>query len=487
MKNKDSVAKGSGSVVISRLLGMVLSFALFIALARHSDIEAGIFRTVFTYFIIAESLGMLGMHRWLVTEVAPDNASRWKIFLSMTSVSLAASAVLSVIYLGIAYSGFYDADLSLGLKLAALAVIPSGLFQCVQSTLLGVGKSYLLGTYNFFEYFIRCTVSMILIYLDFHVTTIIIVFVVTRWIVALYGFRMIKQMLGATTFYFRRSDVVHVLKDAPRFILIIFSFLAIRSTAMVLLPAFSDEAEAAVYAAAYQLFDMILIIPSVLALTSNNLFVNKANLSDAALRRVTTQLTYLTSSLMFPCIAIVILLSSNVVFLLYGERFGASSTVLVVLMVVSGVTMVDQVLSQVMITRKDYKNDMISVFIGGMCVLITTLISVGILKLGAFGASIALLVSLCITVIVRIYILRLLFAPKLLLRSIWRSLVASFIVYIIFKFILIFSPLTIPKYSIIYIVILTPIAISFYLVFLYFLGGISDSKLRRAKNFLFNS
>jgi len=60
-QKRDSVAKGGSSVAIARMVGMVFSFLLFILLARKSAESAGMFKTVMTYVIIAESLGMLGL------------------------------------------------------------------------------------------------------------------------------------------------------------------------------------------------------------------------------------------------------------------------------------------------------------------------------------------------------------------------------------------------------------------------------------------
>ncbi len=485
MKNKDSVAKGSSSVVVSRLLGMSLSFALFIILARHSDVEAGIFRTVVTYFVIAEFLGMLGMHRWLSTEIAPDDARRWPIFFSMTTITVAVSTLLALIYAAVAFSGFYDADLSLGLKLAALAVIPSGIFQCVQSALVGIGKSHMLGMYNLSEYLVRCSISIVLIYFDYSVITVIIVFVVTRWVVAIYGLKVLCRLLEAGSWVLDKADLKHVLKDAPRFMLIIVAFLLLRNVAIIVLPAFSGESETAVYAVAYQLFDLILIIPSVLALTSNNLFVNKAQHSLPALRRATTQLSYLTSGLLFPCIAVVIIFAYNLILFLYGDQYMGSSPVLVLLMLASGVAMVDQVLSQVMMSRKDYNNDMISICVGGFTGLGLTLALVPFQ--GAYGAALAILLAFLLTVVARIWILRDVFPYKLLVMSSWRALLASSITCLLFLGILKIPFLEFVSDSKFLWIVLAPFALLLYAGLMYGLGGLSSAKLARTKQFLFNS
>jgi len=129
----DSVAKGSSSVAFSRLIGMAFSFLLFILLARQSAEDAGVFRTVLTYIIIAEFLGMLGLHRWLAAEIATLREKRWSLFWTTNIFTFCVSIILVLIYTAIALSDIYDTEVKLGIIIGAFAVIPAGILACVQS------------------------------------------------------------------------------------------------------------------------------------------------------------------------------------------------------------------------------------------------------------------------------------------------------------------------------------------------------------------
>ncbi|MDI1297806.1 oligosaccharide flippase family protein [Methylotenera sp.] len=484
MSKSDSVVKGGGSVAIARMLGMVLSFLLFLVLARHSPQDAGVFRTVVTYLVIAEFLGMLGMHRWLATEMASENKGRWALFLATNSVMLGVSIFLIITYLSISYLDVYSPGIDHGLKLAALSIIPSGIYQCVQSALIGVGKTYAVGKYNGIEYLIRCTVSILLIYLNFSVTDVIWVFVLTRWGIAFYSFYVLSQMLEADHWLPNKKDVAYVLRDAPKFLVIIFAFLTLRNAALVLIPALISDAENAIFGVAYQLFDMILLIPSVLAVTSNHVFVNKANQSNVALRRVSTQLVSITSLALFPCIAITAAFAQNFLMFLYGDHYLLAKHALMLLMIASGLVMVDQVLSQVMTARKDYKSDMISILVGGLSAAALTVVLV--MHSGATGAALALVLAMLATVIIRLRLLRSVFPIKLLLLSTWRPSLASLITFIFFDMGLklsMFSVLANGKYLWIFCV---PIALILYVFLLYVMGGITLAKRTRIRQFLFH-
>jgi O-antigen/teichoic acid export membrane protein len=484
MTKKDSVAKGGGAVAIARMLGMVLSFLLFLILARHSAEEAGVFRAVLTYLIMGEFLGLLGMHRWLSTEIAQKNQQPWQLFLATNAVMVVVAVVLMLIYWIIAYSNIYTPDINLGLKLATLSLIPSGIYQCVQSALVGIGKTKTVGHYNAFEYVLRCTVSIALVYFGFHITYVILVFVCSRWIIGLYGFVQLSRHLYADSWQPSKQKMAEVIKSSPKFLIIIGAFLLLRNSALVMIPAIIGEKETAVFGVAYQLFDMILIIPSVLAITSNHVFVNKASQSQVALKRVSSQLVAITSLALFPCIAVTAAFSHNFLLFLYGNEYITARYALMFLMAASGLAMIDQVLSQIMTARKDYRGDMDSILVGGISTAALTYLLT--LYFGASGAAFALLVAMLLTVIVRLVKLKTIFPIKLLLLSIWRPAVASFIIFIL-SFTALKTPLMQSVASSKYLWIgVVPLVLCLYGLIVYAIGGINLAKSNRIKQFLFH-
>lgn len=482
MSKKESIAKGGSAVAGARLLGMLLSFFLFLIIARHSTSYAGIFRTVITYLVIAEFIGMLGMHRWLATEITANPKRQWSIFLATNTVMFVVSLLLIAAYLLISTNGIYSADVNLGIQLAVLSLIPSGIYQCVQSTFIGIGRTYIVGVYNAVEYIIRCTVSILLIYLNHPITEVIGVFVATRWLVALFGLYQLTSILGAHKWKPSKTDIQHVLHDAPKFLMIIAGHMSLRNAALVMIPALINEDGVAYFSVAYQLFDMIMIIPSVLAISSNHVFVNMANQSSTALSEVSTQLLSITSIAMFPCIAITAAYATNFLSLLYGNHYIIAAQALAILMVASGLTMIDQVLSQIMTAKKDYSSDMHSILIGGISAALLTYVL--ILHGGINGAAIAYLIATVITVITRIKLLNTSFSFNTVLNSIAPPLMSALLIYLLCSYLLTLDQFAFLAHSKYLWMISVPFVLVLYSLILYLLGGLNQAKIKSIRTFL---
>ena len=483
-KKKDSVAKGGGSLMIARLLGMGLSFVLFLVLARHSAADAGFFRTVVTYILMAEFLGMLGLHRWLSTEIAPEGPHRWSVFLATTAFTIGSSLLLTVIYVGVANFGLYSPSLSQGILWGALAVIPSGIFSCVQSALVGIGQSHNMGKLTLIESLVRCLASIGLILLHYPVIDIVWVFVITRWMIALIGLYSLTKTLHADTWVPKRALLKQVAWQAPRFAIIILAFVLLKNAGLVILPALHNEAEAGVFAVAYQLLDLILIVPSVLAVASNNLFVNKANQSDVSLRKISAQLVSITSLALFPLAAITAGFAQNFLLFLYGSHYLDARNSLMFLMLAACFMMVDQVLSQVMVARKDYQSDMRSILLGAVSAVVLTVIASH--RYGATGASAALAMAVLLAVLARLRFLQKVFPVKLLWLTTWKAIFSSVLIFLlcIFSFSLpLFASFATSKYL---WMLCVPALLAIYAFLIYVLGGLSLSKKQRMKKFLFH-
>lgn len=481
---KESVAKGGGSIAIARILGMVFSFLLFLFLARHSAADAGIFRTAVTYILIAEFLGMLGLHRWLATEIAVEGKRQWPLFVATNFFTLCISCLLSIVYIIVSYSHLYSAELNESIRVSILAVVPSGIYSCVQSALMGIGRNHAIGKLNLLENVVRSVVSLVLVALKFPVVDIVWVFVMMRWCVAILGWCILKNYLHGHDWKPQWALVREVAKEAPRFAMIIVAFLVLKNAAMVLLPALTSEVEAAEFAVAYQLFDLILVIPSVLAMTSNNLFVSQANTSDGALRKVSTQLITLTSIALFPLIAITAGFAEHFLQFLYGDHYLASKACLMMLMLAAGLMMVDQVLSQMMLARKNYHNDMLSITAGGLTAALLTVWLAS--HAGAFGAAAALMCAIVMTICVRLFLLKNVFPFSLLVLSVWRPTVAATVVFSAILLVFHLDVLSAVAQSRWLWLLFIPIFMILYVIFIYMLGGITLAKRLRMKHFLFH-
>jgi O-antigen/teichoic acid export membrane protein len=483
IKKRDSVAKGGSTVAIARMIGMVFSFLLFIMLARHSAEHAGTFKTVMTYIIIAESFGMLGLQRWLAIEIATIKKARWALFWATNVFTLCVSIILLMIYIGISQSTIYTIEINDGLLLGALAVIPSGVYACVQTALLGIGKSSYLGKLNMSENIIRCVIAIGLVLLEQSVYLIILVFVATRWLVACYGFYYLKTLLNGHSWFIDPAYIASIKKAVPKFAMIVFSFLVLRNAGLLVIPALHTVTEAATFAVSYQLFDLILILPSVLALTTINLFSNKADSSIAGLKKTAIQLSSIIALMMFPLIAITCVFASNFIVFLYGSQYANGEMTLILLMLAAGFSTIDMVLSQIMQARKDYYHDMVSVVFAGATALIFTFILV--LHYGAKGAAFALMIANVVNIAIRLRYLKPIYQFNLLILSIWKPLLASLLIYVSSQMLLEtvdFKWIVDSKYL---WMLCIPLLLTLYVFLIFILGSLKSSHRNRIHHFLF--
>ncbi len=487
-RKTDSVAKGGSSVAIARILGMGFSFVLFLLLARHSNEYAAIFRTVMTYIIVAEFLGMLGLHRWLATEIAPESPNRWPIFLAINAFTLGFTVFLSVCYLGIASAGIYAPEYNQGLYLGALAVIPSGIYACVQSALVGIGRSHLMGKINMTENVVRCVISIVLVYLNEPVTDIILVFVLTRWLVAIYGFVRLKKIFSkveAIQNWRVNPEIFRAIAhEAPKFALIIGAFLLLRNAGLLMLPALSNAEQTALHAVCYQLFDLMLVVPSVLAMTSINAFANKANTSNAALKKSAIQLISITSMALFPLIAIAAGFGQQILHMFYGDKYLHAEDTLIVMMISAGLMVIDQVLSQVMQAKKLYREDMYSIVTGGLTTLLFT--PALCLSHGAFGAGLALVIGIIFTIAARFFLLKKTFTTRLLWLSVWKqSFISLLLFFLVFGLLRLEMMHNFAESPFLWLLIV-PIVLLAYGVGIFMMGCLKKSQIYRMRQFLFH-
>lgn len=417
----DSAARGGAIIMLARVIGMGCAFLLFLLLARHSEVEAGVFRTVVTFMIISEFLGLLGTQRWLAVEVAAEGQRRWQLFLAGCLLSVLTASCIALIYLGISFSDVYGPEISRGLQFAVLSTIPAALLTNVQTVLVGVGMSQRMGMLNLVENVTRSLLSIGCVLAGLHVLTIIAIFVLCRWLITLAGMVMVVRALRhGDAFQPPRGVIRELMQQVPRFALIMGSFLLMRNAALLLLPALVNEREVALFAVPYQIYDLALLVPSILALSTNYLFARQALRGPGALRWVVTQLWSVTSVFLLPLIMLALIFGSDLLHAVFGQRYDASLPAFYLLMLNVPLMALDQVLSQTMQSSKRFRQDAISVVMGAALVLAGTLLFGK--SHGATGAAGTLLVAVVCILLVRMVQLHGLIRPLFLLRLVQRPL-----------------------------------------------------------------
>ncbi|MGH6888116.1 MAG: polysaccharide biosynthesis C-terminal domain-containing protein [Rhizomicrobium sp.] len=408
---------------------MAFSFLLFMLLARQSQVTAAVFRTSVAYLVIAEFLGLLGTHRWLAVEIAMRGPERRPLFVTGIAYALLVSTGIAVVYYIISYSGIYSGNISVALRFVACGALASACLTCIQTTLVGMGYSSQVGLLNLTENVIRALIGIALVLLKQPVLSIIIVFVATRWGIMIVGLAVTLIRLGGSDIRPRKDFFKLFLRQTPQFAGIMVAFLCIRNAALIVLPAISGERETALFAVPYQLYDLLLLAPTILALTSTFVLTRTAAQSRASLRLAIMRLLTITVSYTLPLTALSIAFSKNILVFLAGSRYAGATLPFSVLVIAAPLMALDQVLSQAMISDGQFRNDRIAVTFGAICAVIGT-VALGSLY-GALGAAVAFVSATIVTLLGRFYLSGKLLKARDLLLIARKPALASILAYFV--------------------------------------------------------
>lgn len=395
-----SVSKGSLVLIGARLGGMLGGFLLFLLLTWRSREAAGVFRTAITFLVIMETLPLLGMHRWLANEIAHQGPHGRAVFRLACWFAAAVAAIGTLAYAAIAAAGIYPPEISLCLAVVATAAIPSAISLCVNSALVGIGASHQSGFLTLAEMATRAILAAGLVLAGGAIVWVVVIYAVLRWLAAIAGLLLVRAHLPPTKPIDPAPLRRAFLLQLPNLSLAMIGFLAIRSAPLLLLPWLRGESVAGIYAAPLQLFDLLLLLPTVLTISTNYSFVEAARGSQASRRRNINELTSITASYLLPLALLAFVLARPMIELLFGSAYDESVLPFRLLLVCAGVIALDQVLSLAMVTAGDYRSDRTCMVTGACVTIALTWLLSG--PFGAAGAAAGMLAGTAATLALRL-------------------------------------------------------------------------------------
>ena len=271
------------------------------------------------------------------------------------------------------------------------------------------------------------------------------------------------------------------LSQVPNLALSMLGFLAIRNAAMVLLPWFRDAFAAGTYAAPYQLFDLLLLIPTVLTISTNHAFVESARHSLSSQRRSTNELASITATYVFPLAAVGCVLARPIIELLFGPAYDGSIVPFQLLLLAAPIVSLDQVFSLSMVTAGDYRSDRICLVAGALTVIAACCLLSG--PWGAAGAATGLLLGAAVNLALRLHFMRGVLRARLLAGSLrLPALATAAAAGFVWLALATAAPAGEPPRAA--ALLLAPLGGAAYLAALYLSGGLSRRRLGRLQAFV---
>jgi O-antigen/teichoic acid export membrane protein len=476
-----SVLKGSAVLIFGRTAGMAGSFLLFLFLTWRSKEAAGAFRIALTYLALMDFLPLLGMHRWVASEIAHRKEQQFALFELSCLFAIGVALSCGGVYVIIASVRVYGADASGCLEIVALTAAGSAINLCSLSALIGLGQSHVAGYLSLLETVARSALSILLIYMGAPIIWIVLVFAVTRYSTAAAGYGLVRAQVSRTSRRIDRTLVAAFLSQAPNLALSTVGFLAMRNAAVLLLPIFQGDAAAAVYSAAFQLIDLALLAPTMLMVSANHILAESARESPASLRRNTRELITISAAFFLPVATLGIALAGPIVTTLFGADYRAAAPALRILLVGACVLSLDQVLALAMTVSGRYRADRLCMTIGpAASVIATCLLS---RPWSVTGAATGFFIGAGVTVAIRLSLMRWLLRPRLVAAAVRPPAVAAICVGLFVAVIAEWAGGD-RGLSTLNAVLLTGFGTGLYCVILYERGGLRGRRLARAVAFM---
>jgi stage V sporulation protein B len=489
-RRQRSLAMASSLLFAGRMASMIGGFLLFALIARHGTAVAGVFRTAITFLAIMDVMPLLGMHRWLSNELAHRIDQRPALFAIGCWFAIGIALLSAIVYTAIAKAGFYEPDTAAALLVVAAATMPSGINLCVSCALVGLGHSDQSGLLSLFETLARSLTAIVLVLMGVDIFWVVVVYAVVRWIVAAIGFGMVRAHMAGIHAPLTRSLVRDFVSQVPNLAISLVGFLVIRNAGMLLLPWLRGEKAAGLYSASFQFFDLLLLVPTILTVSTNAKFAISARHSSAALRRETNRLVSMTMLFALPVAAFGMVLAEPVLTLAFGPVYQHAVPAFRITLVAGLIVSIDQILAMAMAVTGDYRSDRICMMFGATIVVVATCLAAGSRGMppgvqisASGGAALALLVGTGATLVLRLYRLRSLVPAAMLVRILQRPLVAAVAAAAIIAMIAPRFPTDTVLERLLELT-LAPVGALLYAAMLLALGGLSGRRLGRLRSFL---
>ncbi len=432
MKKLPGILRSSASMTLARVLSSICAFILFWFISQRSVGDLGAFRTIFVFFLFSEFLPLLGTNQLLIREVSISSDPVKKYLLHSFLFALPVSLFIALGFVLIGIYGKYSLTISKGLLIVALGMPATSLVLCAQSSLIGVGRGDLFGIVQGGEAFIRTTAGVILLFLGYGVLSIVIAFIVVRWVITILYWKFLTPYLKDGKWNFDFRFFKNFLREVPPFAGILVCYLLLRFAPQVMLPWMKDEVAAGHFAVAFQFLDLALLAPTAFAINLMPVFSQKAGTSIDDLLDYCHQAIKVVSLIVVGGVVLVYITANPLVLKVFGDKYFEAVPILKLLIWVAIILTVDQLLAVATIACKKQIYDLLSLFIGATITIIFLYFLIA--QNGALGAAKGYFLGTMVLIASRILLVRR-FMPRLNpVVQLWRPGVAGVLVIIVARY-----------------------------------------------------
>lgn len=375
------------SVAGMRATVAVLSFGFFVFAARQwSNRELGEFATVYAIFVLLRQLPLLGLHVLLIRDGARDPTALTQLAPNVLVLAIGTSVVLGTL-VGIVGGWVYPPPLDRALWLIGVALVPAAAIVVAESILVAEQRLARTAVLSVADTTARTIAWLGLMIFGGGLTAVCAALAAVQFaMIPIYyvtsGPRTVLRWQHVSV-----RAISRLLARCPTFLGILLLSAGLSRLDFLSLSALSSLEQVGLYAAPYKVYEVALMVPSVLTLALFPVVSAARRSHGHAFEHLLRQLVRLCVTVGLPCAIALIALAEPLVTALFGPTFAAAGLTLAILGGVPVVVAVDQTLAMALLASGREQVDLTvltrscGAYILALLVLVPTM--------GATGAAIA--------------------------------------------------------------------------------------------------
>lgn len=409
MDNIVKLLKNTIYLLIADIIRPFVSIFLVIYIARNLEVEGiGEYTAIIAFTFFFEKFAKLGLHHLIVRGLAVDK-SQSRSYLTISLVIGIVSSFLSffVLYMVLELM-HYPSTMNTAIKVLSFSIVFEVLNEYWLSFFEGLQRMEFNSLVSTIEVISKVSIGIFVVHLGYGILGLIWTIVAIRILLCFLSFFIIIRLGISPTWKVDWPLCFRLLKQTITFLLISIITTTYWKIDVIMLSKMKGAIEVGFYSAAYRILDILKSISlsyivALFPMISSSYAISK----DLFKQHCILSVRYLFI-LTFPISLGILILSRNIIVLIYGEEFIKSVVVLQTFIWTIGFLPISLVFAKSLVASHNQRFDLLSNIIAMATNVILNLTLIP--RFGYLGAAIATAISISVFSLIQyIYVSRMLF------------------------------------------------------------------------------
>jgi O-antigen/teichoic acid export membrane protein len=419
------ILKNTSALALAQIANPIISITLTLTVARLTGTQGlGVYTFVLSILALFEIMAGLGIRDYVIREVARRPSEWGKYFSTSVVIGLVSAGILQFALFLFAQAMDYEPIMTKALFIAGFALFPTVVAYFAQSIFYANQRMEFVSAITVGENLVKASVGIACLYLGFGLLSLFWAFLLSRVFSALWLIVLLFRKMGRPAFGWDRHVLRALLKVSPTFIGLGLAAALYWRVDILFLSKWGGSAALGTYSAAYRLMYIFYLLASSLMTALFPLFSKSFAESIDHFRLLSAKTVKYLLLVLVPMATTTTLLAPSLVPFLYGDRFGATVTVLQVAIWMIVPLGIAKVFANALIASNRQDRDLrVNLVRLAFNVALTAVL---VPRYGALGAAIATLISLVTGVALQYRYLPQLVSMGQLARYLGKPAIASF-------------------------------------------------------------